>query len=229
MPVFNEKACVGEVIIELHRVLDRIAAPYEIIAVDDGSTDGTCSVLTKLAGRIPELHVLRLPDNTGKTAALIAGFNHAMGEIIVTIDADGQNDPADIPRLLAELENCDVCCGYRQNKQHPWSKKVGSYLANAARNLVLHEKIRDTGCCLKAFRKEFLEELPKFRGLQRFLPAWAAVRGALIRQIPVNDRPRRAGRSKYTNIGRLKETVSDLFAVRWMKKRYLRFRVEKHA
>ncbi|HQM23121.1 MAG TPA: glycosyltransferase family 2 protein [Kiritimatiellia bacterium] len=221
LPAYNEEACIADVVREVADVLRGVGRPFEIVVVDDGSTDATPERLGELQAGIPELRVLRLRRNSGQSAALGAAFRAARGEIFVTLDADGQNDPADIPALLAQLATCDLCCGYRAKRQDTWSKRFGSRLANAVRNRALHETIRDTGCTLKAFRAEWTAELPmQFRGMHRFLPALMAMAGARIAEIPVNHRPRAAGQSKYTNWGRLKETLWDLWAVRWMQKRY---------
>lgn len=228
MPAYNEEACVGDTVRELHEVLRQTGRAFEIIAVDDGSTDGTGERLKTLARELPGLRVIRLTPNSGQSAAMKAGFHAARGEVLVTMDADGQNDPREIPRLLDGLKDCDVCCGYREKRQDTFAKRAGSRLANAVRNRVLGEKVRDTGCTLRAFRAEWARDLPlEWRGMHRFLPTLMAMRGARIVEIPVNHRPRAGGRSKYTNWGRLKETVWDLWAVRWMKKRFRRFTVEE--
>ena len=221
LPAYNEEACIAHVIREVAEVLRGLGRPFEIVVVDDGSTDATGQRLGELQADIPELRVLRLQRNSGQSAALGAAFRAARGEIFITLDADGQNDPADIPALLVPLVSCDLCCGYRVKRQDTWSKRLGSRLANAVRNRALRETIRDTGCTLKAFRAAWTQELPmQFRGMHRFLPALLAMAGARITEIPVNHRPRVAGQSKYTNWGRLKETLWDLWAVRWMQKRY---------
>ena len=130
---------------------------------------------------------------------------------------------------MARLDSCDLCCGYRADRKDTWSKRIGSRFANAVRNRALHETIRDTGCTLKAFRGDRARALPmQFRGMHRFLPALLAMEGARIEELPVNHRPRVAGRSKYTNWGRLKETLGDLRAVRWMQSRYRPIRAEEH-
>ncbi len=228
LPVFNEEDCIAAVVREAADVLRRLGRPFEIIAVDDGSTDGTAARLRALRADLPELRLLRLAANSGQSAALGAGFRAARGGIFVTLDADGQNDPADIPALVARLDSCDLCCGYRVSRQDTWSKRLGSRLANAVRNRALRERIRDTGCTLKAFRSEWADALPmQFRGMHRFLPALMAMAGARIAELPVNHRPRAAGRSKYTNWGRLKETLWDLQAVRWMQKRHRSIRAEE--
>ena len=221
LPAYNEEACIASIVRETACVLHGLGRPFEILGVDDGSTDATPARLKELAQEIPELRVLRLAANSGQSAALGAAFRAARGGIFVTLDADGQNDPADIPALVARLEECDLCCGYRADRQDTWSKRYGSRLANAVRNRMLHERIRDTGCTLKAFRAEWARTLPmQFRGMHRFIPALMAMAGARIAEIPVHHRPRTAGASKYTNWNRLRETLWDLWAVRWMQKRH---------
>ena len=228
LPAYNEEACLADVVREAAGVLRRLGRPFEIIVVDDGSTDATPARLQALRGELPELRALRLLKNSGQSAALGAAFQAARGNIFVTLDADGQNDPADIPALVAKLDACDLCCGIRAKRQDSWSKRLGSRLANAVRNRALHETIRDTGCTLKAFRAEWTRGLPmQYRGMHRFLPALMAMGGARIAEIPVNHRPRAAGTSKYTNWGRLKETLWDLWAVRWMQKRHRPIRAEE--
>lgn len=224
IPAYNEADCIEGTVREVIEVMRRVGRPFEVLAVDDGSTDDTAARLRKLARAEPHLRVFRLIPNSGQSAAMKAGFSHARGRILVTLDADGQNDPADIPRLLEKLEGCDMVCGIRQKRRDTLAKRLGSRLANAVRNLVLHENILDTGCTLKAFWADWSHGLPlEWRGLHRFLPTLAALRGARIEQIAVRHRPRTAGRSKYTNWGRLKETLWDLMTVRWMQKRYRRF------
>ena len=228
IPAYNEEACIESVVREAVCVLHGMGRSFEVLVVDDGSSDGTPARLQGLCAEHAELRVLRLAENTGQSAALGAGFRAARGAIFVTLDADGQNDPADIPALVARLDSCDLCCGYRANRQDVWSKRLGSRLANFVRNRALRENIRDTGCTLKAFRADGARTLPlQFRGLHRFLPALMAMAGARIEELPVHHRPRAAGTSKYTNWGRLKETLWDLWAVRWMQKRYRPIRVEE--
>lgn len=228
LPAFNEEACIETVVREAAGVLRGMGRPFEIIVVDDGSTDATPARLQSLRSGLPELRCLRLEKNSGQSAALGAAFRAARGSTFITLDADGQNDPADIPALVARLDSCDLCCGYRAKRKDTWSKRFGSRLANVVRNRALHETIRDTGCTLKAFRAEHARALPmQFRGMHRFLPALMALDGARIEELPVNHRPRAAGNSKYTNWGRLKETLWDLWAVRWMQKRHRAPRVRE--
>jgi dolichol-phosphate mannosyltransferase len=226
LPVYNEEACIEGVLRELHGVLAGMGVRFEILAVNDGSTDRTRAVLMGLVPALPGLRVLTLVPNSGQSAAMGAGFRHARGEVVVALDADGQNDPADIPALVAALGSCDVCCGYRVNRQDTWSKRIGSRFANAVRRFFLHDGIRDTGCSLKAFQAWVVRDLPlELKGMHRFLPALARMRGARLSQAPVRHRARSAGVSKYTNMGRLARTVSDLAAVNWMRSRYKRFEV----
>lgn len=227
LPVFNEESCIEGVLRELHGVLSGMGEGFEILAVNDGSSDRTRVVLMGLVPVLPGLRVLTLIPNSGQSAAMGAGFRLARGEAVVAMDADGQNDPADIPALVDALGSCDVCCGYRVNRQDPWSKRIGSRFANAVRRALLHDGVRDTGCSLKAFKAWVVRDLPmELKGMHRFLPALALMRGARISQLPVRHRARSAGVSKYTNMGRLGRTVSDLFAVGWMRSRYRRFEVK---
>jgi len=221
IPAYNEDACIAAVVRETACVLHGLGRSFEIVVVDDGSSDWTPGRLNTLCAEVPELRALRLATHSGQSAALQAAFRTARGRILVTLDADGQNDPSDIPSLIDGLATCDLCCGYRVHRQDVWSKRIGSRLANTVRNRVLQETIRDTGCTLKAFRAEWTAHLPlQFRGLHRFIPALLGMAGARISEIPVHHRPRAAGQSKYTNWGRLKESLWDLWALRWMQKRY---------
>ncbi len=226
IPVYNEAECIAGVVTEAVNALSRLERDYEILVIDDGSDDHTGAVLTELQDTIPTLRVLTLTPNSGQSSAFGAGFRGCRGTVAVLMDGDGQNDPNDIPKLLAALDGCDMCCGIRAVRRDSLSKRWGSRLANTIRQAILHDGIRDTGCSLKAVVATHLQDLPmNLRGMHRFLPALLMMRGARIAQVTVNHRPRAAGQSKYTNLGRLMETVWDLWAVRWMQKRHREYDV----
>jgi dolichol-phosphate mannosyltransferase len=164
--------------------------------------------------------VLRHSVNVGQSFAFCTGFQAARGKIIVTFDADGQNDPLDIPLVVGRIgPECDCCCGYRANRQDTRSRRFAGRFSNGIRNAVLHEDIVDTGCSTKAFRAEYVKGLQPWNGLHRFLGSFVAMRGGKIKQVPVHHRSRHAGTSKYTNWKRLQKTVVDLFGVKWLKAR----------
>ena len=227
LPIYNEEACIDGVIDELCSVLDtKLGRPYEVLAVDDGSTDHTPERLRAQAARRNNFRVLRLTPTAGQSTAFCAGFRAARGRIVVTLDADGQNDSADIPAVVAQIsDTVDCCCGYRVRRMDTASKRWGSRLANAVRNRALGEQIIDTGCSVKAFKVEFVRTLQPWDGLHRFFASFVAMQGGRIVQIPVNHRPRSAGTSKYTNWRRLQKTVRDLRGVIWLKSRTRRCEV----
>lgn len=227
IPAFNEEANVEACYRELVPILEALRRPFEVIVVDDGSTDRTFEVLAGLAAADPRLRLIRFRRNAGQTAALDAGFKAARGEVVVTMDADLQNDPRDIPRLLAELGAHDAACGWRVHRRDPWIKRVSSRLANAVRNRMTAETVHDTGCTLKAYRRECLARLTLYRGMHRFLPTLLRFEGFRVVEVPVNHRPRRAGHSKYSIGNRLWVGLADLFVVRWMMKRRLHYEIER--
>jgi dolichol-phosphate mannosyltransferase len=227
IPVYNEEECIEKSLSEIAGVLAGTDYSWELLAVDDGSKDKTPQILKDLTESMPQLRILTLVPNAGQSAAFGVGFRNAAGRVVITIDADGQNDPADIPRLMQELDDHDCCFGYRATRKDSFAKRIGSKLGNGIRNWALNESIIDTGCSLKAFPVELVRDLTMWRGMHRFLGSLMLMKGASIAQIPVNHRPRELGTSKYTNFGRLKETVKDLKAVRWMKTRNPGFRVKE--
>ena len=227
IPAYNEEEIVASTLRELASALASMKGrSWEAIAVDDGSSDGTLGALNRLRSEMPELRVFAIRPNSGQSAAFGVGFRHARGSIVVAMDADGQNDPADIPTLVNALAECDCCCGYRAERRDTFGKRIGSKFANWMRNAVLGEDIIDTGCSLKAFRAEFVRDLTMWKGAHRFIPSLLMMKGARIRQIPVRHRHRAGGRSKYSNWGRLRKTTWDLMGVKWLKSRYPRFNVE---
>jgi len=223
IPIFNEKDNLVPVWDELAAALDK-AAPgsHEVLFVDDGSSDGSSEILRRLRDGAPAIRVLRFPSNSGQSAAIFAGFRASRGRVVVTLDGDRQNDPADIPRLLEELRECDAVAGYRQRRADSLVRRLSSRIGNAVRNLVSGDDIIDTGCTLKAFRRECLADLPVFRGAHRFLPTLIRMAGFRVRQGPVGHRPRVAGQAKYGIANRLIPATADLLAVRWMRSRRIR-------
>jgi dolichol-phosphate mannosyltransferase len=227
IPVFNEEANIKPLGAELREVLDGLGKSYEIIFVDDGSGDRSFAILKEAASNDSRIRVIRFKRNTGQTAAFDAGFKAARGDIVVTMDADLQNDPHDIPHLLEKIGEFDVVCGWRQKRKDPWIKIVSSKIANFVRNMLSQEEIVDTGCSLKAFRKECLQNVKLFNGMHRFLPTLAKMEGFSVTQVKVNHRPRRFGTTKYNIRNRMVRAFADLLAVRWMKKRHLDYEIEE--
>jgi len=222
IPARDEAESLADCVTEARNVLIGLGRPFEIVVIDDGSADGTFSALRDLKPSVPELRAARLARPSGQTAAMEAGFRRARGGIVITMDADMQNDPADIPGMLEKLADCDVVCGVREKRQDSFVRRVSSRIANAARNALTGESVRDTGCTLKVYRREFLDRLKLFEGMHRFLPTLLRLAGARVIETPVNHRPRLRGRTKYGIGNRLPRGLRDLFAVRWMKKRWIR-------
>jgi glycosyltransferase involved in cell wall biosynthesis len=221
IPVFNEEESLPILAAEIEHVMRGVGRPYEALFVDDGSTDGSTGALARLAREDPRVRVIRLGRNSGQSAAMAAGFRHARSEVLVTLDADLQNDPADIPRLLEKLADYDVVCGVRTHRQDDWVRRASSRVANRVRNRVTHESIADVGCTLRAFRAEYARRIPVFNGMHRFLPTLLRMEGARVTEVPVNHRPRLYGQAKYGIGNRLWRGLADLFAVRWMQKRWI--------
>ncbi len=224
LPVFNERESLPGLLDELVPVLERTGEPYEILLVDDASTDGSDAWIEAAGRRLAPVRGLSLAAHEGQSAALAAGFQAARGEVLVTLDADGQNDPADIPRVLSALAAADVVSGVRARREDRWLRRVSSRIANTVRRAVLRDGVTDVGCSLKAYRAEFVRGLPLFRGSHRFLPALCAGRGARVVEVPVTHRPRRHGASKYGVGNRLWVGIVDLAGVLWLRARLHRSR-----
>ena len=215
VPLFNERDNLRPLYQELRQTLEGLGRSYEVVFVDDGSTDGSGEVLRELKAADSHLRVLRLAKNSGQTAALACGLNSAHGETIVAIDADGENDPADIPRLLAQLDSgFDLVSGWRQDrwKQARFTRRLPSRIANALISTATGVKLHDYGCTLKAYRADLAHRLQLYGEMHRFVPAIAAEFGPRIAEVPVNFRPRRSGRSNY-GIGRALRAILDLITV----------------
>lgn len=221
VPVYNEQDNVLPLAEELHR-LNAVIPDLEVLFVDDGSRDATWARIRESRTRFPTVNGLHYVPNHGQSYAMLTGLRMAAGDVLVTIDGDMQNNPADIPRMLAELAGCDVVCGYRAKRRDTWARRAGSRLANRVRNWGTHDGIRDTGCSLKVFRKACVADLPPMEGVHRFMPAYFKLNGRTIKEVAVDHRPRTRGASKYTNMKRLPRTIFDLFGFIWYRKRYLR-------
>jgi len=222
IPLFNEEENLEELAAEIRAALAPTGLAWETLFVDDGSTDGSLAVLRRLAAGDPAIRILRHRRNAGQSAGLASGFRAARGRLVATLDADLQNDPADLPRLIAELERgFDVVSGVRVERRDSWTRRVSSRIANAVRNWATDEAISDVGCSLKVYRREFLADLPMFTGMHRFLPTLVRWNGARVTELPVRHRPRLRGIAKYGIGNRLFRALADLFAVRWMRRRWL--------
>ena len=221
VPVFNEQDNVPLLAEELAAAC-AVFAEKEIILVDDGSRDQTWARIEDAARLFPFIKGIRCPENRGQSNAMLTGLLESSGDVLVTMDGDLQNNPQDIPKLVEKLGPCDVACGYRANRKDSWSRRAGSRIGNAVRNWVTHDGIIDTGCSLKAFKRECMTDLPPLNGVHRFMPAFFKINGRRIEQMPVDHRARRHGVSKYTNLKRLPRTLFDLFGFLWYRKRYLR-------
>ncbi|MGH9455339.1 MAG: glycosyltransferase family 2 protein [Terriglobia bacterium] len=217
IPVFNEAENIRPLLDELLPVLSGFGDRAEILFVDDGSTDPTIAEIKSAQQVDSRVRAIHFRKNLGQTAAMAAGFRHARGSAVVTLDGDLQNDPADIPNLVAGLADWDAVCGIRTRRQDGWVKKISSCIANGFRNWATGDDIVDTGCTLKAYRRECVSRLELYHGMHRFLPTLLKMRGYRVAQVPVNHRPRLRGQTKYGTWGRLLKGLSDVYAVRWMK------------
>jgi dolichol-phosphate mannosyltransferase len=224
-PAHNEAENLPRLLGEIAAALATLNHAWEVVIVDDSSTDDTPCILPDLMKKHPQLRVLSLRNRSGQTAALDAGLRRARGSFIATLDADLQNDPADIPRLLEVLlsKQCGFVNGWRANRQDPWIRLVSTRIANGVRNWLTHERIHDSACGLKVFRRECIDRLKLFNGMHRFLPTLVKMEGYEVVEVPVNHRPRTAGKAKYGVFNRLFKALRDCFAVRWMQRRMLRY------
>jgi dolichol-phosphate mannosyltransferase len=222
VPLYNEEASLPILQQELRVTLSGL--DYEIIFVDDGSVDRT----TERIETAPNIRVIRFEKNSGQSAAIYAGLTAARGATVVVIDGDLQNDPADIPKLLAEITHgADLVCGYRVKRQDTLVKRLTSRIANTVRSRYAKDGVRDTGCTLKAMRRECVSALFPFKGMHRFIPALVKAAGYQLVEVPVNHRPRRFGQSKYGLGNRALRATIDMFGVRWLLSRRLNYKIRE--
>jgi dolichol-phosphate mannosyltransferase len=220
VPAYNEEESVPPLVREIAAALRPSLAPFEIIIVDDGSTDRTQAVAAELAREFPELRAMRHARNCGQSAGMATGFAAARGPILVTLDADGQNDPADIPKLLAALdESADCVCGVRTVRRDTFVKRASSKIANRFRSAIIGDRVTDAGCAFRVIRRAALREMIVFNGMHRFLPTILQIQGYRTVEVPVNHRPRALGKSKYGINNRLWRGIRDCFALRWYRAR----------
>jgi dolichol-phosphate mannosyltransferase len=231
IPVYNEEASLPPLWAELREVLDRLGLTFEVVFVDDGSRDRSAELTRAFHEADPRVRLVRLKTNGGETAATDAGLKAARGRRIVVMDADLQNDPADIPMLLSHLDHWDAATGWRVDRAagDTFVRRVSSRIANRIRNWVSADTIQDSGCTFRAFRRECLRGLVLYRGFHRFIPTLLKMHGYRLIEVPVGHRPRRFGRSKYGVLNRAAVALVDLLVIRWMAARLLRYEVVEDA
>jgi dolichol-phosphate mannosyltransferase len=222
VPLYNEEGNVAELQRQIEAAL--ASRDYEIVLVDDASTDNT---LANIPGG-ERVRVIQFEKNSGQSAAMHAGIHQARGDIIVTLDGDLQNDPADIPAMITMLnQGWDLVCGYRQKRKDTAFKRLQSRIANAVRSRFVGDGVRDTGCTLKAMRRDCREALLLFNGMHRFIPALIRNMGWRVTELPVNHRPRVSGVSKYGFGNRAWRATMDMLGVRWLNSRRTQYRIKK--
>jgi glycosyltransferase involved in cell wall biosynthesis len=225
VPVYNERDNLEPLLAAVRPVMEGLGRPFEVVLVDDGSTDGSGELLDRLAVADPRVKVLHFERNCGQSAAFDAGFQHAAGRVIITLDADLQSDPADIPTLLPNIDTVDAVVGIRQQRRDTAWKRFSSWFANGVRNQLTREDIIDTGCPLKAFRAEAIRSVHNWRGSHRFYPTLLRMQGYKVLQVPVGHRARQAGTSKYGTWDRALSGLRDALGVRWLQDRHLDWRL----
>jgi glycosyltransferase involved in cell wall biosynthesis len=227
VPAYNEIDSLDPLLQRTRASLERLDGGWELLIVDDGSSDGTSEALDHMAEAEPRLRVLHFVENRGQSAALDAGFAHAAGEHVALLDADLQTFPEDLPGMLDTLrsERLDAVVGIRVDRRDSGWKRISSRLANRVRNWLTRESIEDTGCPIKVFRAEAVRSIKMFNGMHRFLPTLLRLEGFSVRQVPVRHAPRAAGRSKYGTWDRAFPALRDALAVRWMQDRHLDWRL----
>ncbi len=227
VPVYNEEENLPILIPRLAEVLEPLGESYEMIFVDDGSIDGSRKIIKEMSSKYPQIRLLGFKKNCGETAAGAAGLREANGKVVITIDADLQNDPKDIPRMLEYLKEYDMVTGWRQEREDSWIKRITSKIANEIRNGLSGETIRDSGCTFRAYRRECLQNIKLYKGMHRFMPTLVKMEGFRVVEIPIAHHPREFGVSKYTTWNRMWRAFIDLLAVKWMKSRHIHYEIEE--
>lgn len=227
VPIHNEEENIEELVGEIEPAMESLDKPWELICVDDGSTDSSLLILQELCKKKPYMRILRFARNYGQSSAFAAGFEHARGRFVITLDGDGQNDPSDIPQLARAIGDDDMVVGWRVHRKDPWNKRVISRLSNYVRSRVCKDEMHDTGCSLKIYRKEALSRIKMYKGMHRFLPALFRMEGLRVKEIPVKHRERKHGVTKYHFLNRSVGPILDMFMVRWMLRRTLHHEVKE--
>ncbi len=227
VPLYNERDNVDPLVERVTAAMEELGKPWELVVVDDGSTDGSGERLDELARTHPRLTVLHLAVNSGQSAAMDCGFSLTRGEYVAFLDADLQTFPEDIPALLSQLidEGVDAVVGIREQRKDSWWRRFSSSFANGVRNWLTREDIVDTGCPLKVFRGDAIRSICPFDGYHRFLPTLLKMEGYTVRQVPVRHTARTAGTSKYGTWDRAFRGLRDALGVRWLQDRHLDWRL----
>jgi dolichol-phosphate mannosyltransferase len=230
IPCHNEQENLRPLVQAIRSAVEGMNRSFEIVVTDDCSSDQSWSVLKELAAADPRVRALRFAFNCGQSAAMWAGMQAARGRYLVTLDADLQNDPQDLPRLLEGLQRADCVCGTRvasRGQGDSFVRIASSRIANSVRNKLSGETITDAGCCFRAFKRECIGNLKFFKGMHRFLPTLFKIEGYTVTEVPISTHPRRAGQTHYGVWNRLFASFYDLLAVRWMKKRMFRYQISE--
>ncbi len=228
LPVYNEQDNLQILFGELREAAKATGRPWEAVFVDDCSTDRSLEIIRELAEAHDEVRYVAFAENRGQSAAFCAGFDAVDSNIVVTIDADLQNDPADIPKMLDLFGNdCEMVIGWRAERKDTFVKRISSKLANAIRDAIVDDGVHDTGCSLKVMRTDLLLKLPRFKNMHRYFPILMKMQGARIKEVAVNHRERNAGVSKYGTLDRALAGVYDLVGVAWLLKRHIDYSVKE--
>lgn len=229
LPAFNEKENIPLLIHEIVNVLSGRGESYEIILVDDGSTDGTCHIASDLVKHYPGTKYIRLKKNYGLSTALMAGYENSSAEIIITMDSDLQYDAKDIIKLIDQLgeHGCDLVCGWRHKRCDSFLRRISSRIANFIRNKSTGDNINDAGCIFRVFRRESIKKVWLFNGFHRFLPVLFKLRGQKVMEVKVSHFPRKQGKSKSNIRNRIFVAFLDMLAVKWMKKREIDYEISE--
>ncbi len=228
IPVYNEQDNLKKLFQEIDSALGAQKREWEVVFVDDGSSDNSLEVIRELSAQSQRVRYLSFEANQGQSAAFCAGFDFADYEVVVTMDADLQNDPADIPAMLDLFDQGhDMVIGWRAKRRDTWIKRISSKIGNAVRDKLTNDGVHDTGCSLKVMRTDMLRRLPRFKNMHRFFPILMKMQGADIAEVKVNHRPRFEGVSKYGTIDRALAGIYDLFGVRWLMNRHIAYKVKE--